>query len=178
MSTNTRKAKVTDETILESRQLRAIWDSTSHPGQAEFGEMYDVGNQSAVGQFLRGETPLSLKAAAGFAQGLSCKIADFSPRLADLATNYAALSGLESSISDLTQLSKAEMQLVLLFRKMDPESQMQTISQSIVVANASTNRGASKKQAAQPETKNSTQLSSASEIDALEEARRKSLSQV
>ena len=31
---------------------------------------------------------MSLKAAKGFARGLSCKIADFSPRLAELETSW------------------------------------------------------------------------------------------
>jgi|GEM_PF-719874 len=60
-----------------------LWKSRPRPTQAEFGEMYEIGNQSAVGHFLHGRTPLSPKAAAGFARGLNCRVADFSPRLAD-----------------------------------------------------------------------------------------------
>jgi hypothetical protein len=82
VSTLNKKAKVTPETTAEAAALRRIWDSTEHASQAAFGEIYDIGNQSAVGQFLRGEVPLSLKAAQGFAKGLNCKIEDFSPRLA------------------------------------------------------------------------------------------------
>lgn len=77
-----RKSKVTAEHEEEARLLKAIWDRTAHDGQAVFGERYEIGNQSAVGQFLRGITPLSLKAAAGFARGLGCAVGDFSPRLA------------------------------------------------------------------------------------------------
>ena len=79
---NERKAKVTPETLQEAAELKRLWGSREHPGQAVFGEVYEIGNQSAVGQFLRGETPLSLKAARGFAKGLGVDIAEFSPRLA------------------------------------------------------------------------------------------------
>lgn len=82
MSNEHRRAKPTPETIEESRKLRAIWDSTAgKPSQAIFGERYNIGSQSAVALFLNGTTPLSKKAASGFAVGLSCKVADFSPRL-------------------------------------------------------------------------------------------------
>lgn len=81
-----RKATVTDENKAEATKLKALWEQRSHRlSQAEFGELYEIGNQSAVGQFLRGVVPLSLKAAIGFARGLNCSIQDFSPRLADAA---------------------------------------------------------------------------------------------
>lgn len=115
-----KKAKVTDEHRKEAALLAALWEQLPHPSQAIFGEQYEIGSQSAVGQFLRGDTPLSLKAAAGFAAGLGCKIADFSPRLAKQAMTYADLAGLPSSPEDLTQLSKPEAQLVLVFRELSP----------------------------------------------------------
>lgn len=78
-----RRAKVTDETVEESRRLKAIWDRTpNRPSQVVFGERYGIGSQAAVTLFLHGRTPLSLKAAKGFAAGLGCQIGDFSPRLA------------------------------------------------------------------------------------------------
>src|SRR5574341_811269 len=78
-----RKARVTAEHREEAAKLYALWKATNHGlTQAEFGERYAVGNQSAVGQFLRGDAPLSQKAAAGFAKGLGCSIAAFSPRIA------------------------------------------------------------------------------------------------
>lgn len=91
MQDKNRRAIVTPETKAESVRLREIWDSRSHPGQAEFGELYEIGNQSAVSQFLLGRAPLSLKAAKGFATGLGCRIEDFSPRLAKEAADIAGL---------------------------------------------------------------------------------------
>jgi hypothetical protein len=87
--TKDRRAKVTAETRREAALLRALWDSRPHSTQAEFGEQHGIGNQSAVGQFLRGELPLSLKAARGFATGLGVRVEDFSVRLAAEATAIA-----------------------------------------------------------------------------------------
>lgn len=56
--------------------------------QAVFGEKYEIGNQSAVGQYLRGAAPLNLAVAHKFAECLGCQISDFSPRLASLATAW------------------------------------------------------------------------------------------
>lgn len=82
MATDHRRAKTTPETQEEARKLRAIWDSIKDkPSQAVFGERHNIGSQSAVALFLNGTTPLSLKAANGFAVGLGCRVADFSPRL-------------------------------------------------------------------------------------------------
>lgn len=91
-----RRAKVTPETKAEAVRLRKLWDERSHPTQAEFGDAYGIGNQSAVGQFLRGDTPLSLKAARGFAIGLQCNVEDFSPRLAAEAASIARMVPSES----------------------------------------------------------------------------------
>ncbi len=89
MSRNNRKAKVTPETLAESGRLKAIWDATENrPSQAVFAEVNEIGGQSAVTSFLNGKTPLSLKAAKGFAKGLNCLISDFSPRLAALESSW------------------------------------------------------------------------------------------
>lgn len=69
--------------MAEATRLRALWEKSNHGlSQQVFGEKYGIGNQSAVGQFLRGQTPLSMKAAVGFARGLQCNLTDISPRLA------------------------------------------------------------------------------------------------
>lgn len=90
-----RKARVTDEHLAEASKLRALWDAADHGlSQQVFGEKFGIGNQSAVGQFLRGQTPLSMKAAVGFAKGLNCNLADFSPRLSlQIAEGTRLLSG-------------------------------------------------------------------------------------
>ncbi len=93
------KLKSTPEAHQEAQQLKALWDSREHPGQAVFGEEFGIGSQSAVGQFLRGERPLSLKAAIGFAKGLKCNISDFSPRLAQ-TISIAAEPSAEYRIGD------------------------------------------------------------------------------
>lgn len=82
---------VTEEHRGESRRLLSIWNrkkaTLAERGwatQEKFGHQFGIGNQSAVAAFLNGRTALSLKAAVAFARGLDCKVADFSPRLADL----------------------------------------------------------------------------------------------
>lgn len=83
MAPDLRKAKVTSETLLESEKLLDLWEKADpRPSQVEFGEKFDIGSQSAVSGFLKGKTPISLKAARGFAKGLQCQISDFSERLA------------------------------------------------------------------------------------------------
>lgn len=84
-----RRAKLTDEHREESARLKAIWkqrkDALAAEGlasQMAFGARFGIGTQAAVGFFLNGKTPLSLKAALGFAEGLRCSVKDFSPRLA------------------------------------------------------------------------------------------------
>lgn len=101
-----RKAKVTPETLEESRKLRALWDAAEdRPSQAVFAEIFEIGSQTAVATFLKGTTPLSKKAAKGFAAGLNCKIEDFSPRLAaEIAEMTAFTSSNETPINELQQV--------------------------------------------------------------------------
>lgn len=83
MTKDHRRAIATPETREESRRLREIWAATPEkPSQAVFGARFNIGSQSAVALFLNGTTPLSMKAAKGFADGLRCEVSDFSPRLA------------------------------------------------------------------------------------------------
>jgi hypothetical protein len=89
--TDPRRAKVTDEHRQESAALMKLWeasvaerDSRGARSQLAFGAKYNVGSQAAVGAFLNGLSPLSLKAAVGFAKGIGCKVGDFSPRLAKI----------------------------------------------------------------------------------------------
>lgn len=106
MSTS-RAAKVTAEHREESAKLKAIWDETGHRGmsQAEFGAQFEIGTQAAVGFFLNGNSPISLKAARGFARGLRCNIADFSPRLAaEAAQNAEFAAPTESDFVDIPRV--------------------------------------------------------------------------
>lgn len=135
-----RKAKVTDEHRREAALLTELWETRLHETQAVFGEKYGIGGQSAVGQFLRGEVPLSIKAARGFAMGLQCEISDFSPRLAKQAAELGLVSG-GTDEADLTKLNRMELQLVQLYRSLHPDQKHDLV----VEANkfyAQNNRGA------------------------------------
>lgn len=88
-----RATAMTEENRQEAARLRKLWDAREvRLSQREFGRAYKMGNQSAVGHFLCGRQPLSLKAAMSFAAGLHCKIEDFSPRLAALIAAAGAVS--------------------------------------------------------------------------------------
>lgn len=98
--------------------MRDLWSTRSHPTQAEFAEAYGIGNQSAVSQFLRGDVPLSLKAARGFAAGLQCRIEDFSPRLAAEAAVIASMvPGSEPLDPDVAEAAAAINKLPPVSRK-------------------------------------------------------------
>lgn len=58
--------------------------SRGYGTQEQFGAMFGIGGQAAVGHFLNGRSAISPKAAVAFAKGLDCKVADFSMRLAEL----------------------------------------------------------------------------------------------
>jgi transcriptional regulator with XRE-family HTH domain len=114
-----RKAKITNVNLEEARLLKHLWDTRDHPSQAEFGHLYGIGNQSVVSQFLRGTTPLSLKAARGFAAGLACKVEDFSPRLAAEA----------AAIANMVPSDRLSAETALLAAEIDrlPETQRQQV---------------------------------------------------
>ena len=89
-----KRGSVTDENRAESAKLRELWDNRANRmSQAEFGETFDIGSQAAVGHFLNGHAAISMKAAKGFARGLSCEIASFSERLAKQASELVEVSG-------------------------------------------------------------------------------------
>ena len=103
MTTESKKAVLTDENLAESAKLRELWEKRKHLhglNQTEFGHEYDIGTQATVSHCLNGTMAISLKAATGFAQGLRCNVADFSPRLAALSGAVTKTS-LNALISDL-----------------------------------------------------------------------------
>lgn len=90
-----RRVTITDENKEESRRLKVIWlkeKAVRKFSQDAFGAEFKIGSQAAVGFFLSGQSAISMKAAKGFAAGLNCSIADFSPRLAKEAAEAGALA--------------------------------------------------------------------------------------
>lgn len=122
-----RRSKVTPEHLEEARKLKAIWDrerprlkAASLGTQEAFGHHYDIGNQSAVGFFLNGQAPLSLKAAVAFARGLGCAVSDFSDRLArqlrpgEIAPPPSTVAGRVEMIGQIMQDLDGDKQRFLL----------------------------------------------------------------
>ena len=93
---------------LEAELLKEIWERSADGRlpQAEFGETFGIGGQSAVANFLHGRSPLSPKAALGFARGLSVPLKEFSPRL-DIEAR-----GIASTLQELDSTAlKSEVQV-------------------------------------------------------------------
>ena len=69
-------------------QLKQLYEERVPKGmsQREFGRLYGIGSQSMVAQYLNGDRPLSVEAAAKFAVGLRCTIRDISQEMADFYT--------------------------------------------------------------------------------------------
>ena len=76
--------------VEEAAKLLAIWNRCQPKSQQAFGLEFDIGSQGMVWQYLHATSPLNLEAAAKFATGLGCSIAEFSPRLAALLPPTAA----------------------------------------------------------------------------------------
>jgi len=93
MEKDHRKAKMTPQRVEDAKRLKELWGafkaSPDFISQEKFGDKYGIGSQSAVTQFINGQTPLSPKSAASFARGLGCSIRDISPELAEIAEQYA-----------------------------------------------------------------------------------------
>lgn len=106
-----RAAKVTPEHKREAKKLLELWENRSEKiSQAEFGERYHIGTQSAMTKFLHGRVPISKNAAKGFAQGLGCRIEAFSPRLAKEISELA--TELQSTLSDEVMALAREIQSI------------------------------------------------------------------
>ena len=98
----------------EATALRKLWDDKPRSvrgTQEVFGEKYQLGSQSVVGQYLRGEIPLNLKAALAFSEGLGCNIADFSPRLAAEIESFANLQAEEEHVDDFTDVRRLSIRV-------------------------------------------------------------------
>lgn len=79
MSNATEGKQVTD-----AERLKRLYDerAPTDMSQAEFGSIYGIGTKAMVWQYLSGYRPLNFEAAAKFARGLRCTIADISPDMA------------------------------------------------------------------------------------------------
>lgn len=68
----------------DAQRLKQLYESRVPLGmsQSEFGATYGIGTKAMVWQYLTGYRPLNYEAAAKFAKGLRCTIADISPELA------------------------------------------------------------------------------------------------
>jgi transcriptional regulator with XRE-family HTH domain len=83
-------------------QLKRLYEARvpESMSQEEFGQKYGIGTQGMVSQYLNGTRPLNFEAAAKFARGLSCTIAEISPAMAKaLRAEILPLLGKAASIA-------------------------------------------------------------------------------
>jgi hypothetical protein len=66
----------------DAARLKALFKKHTKLSQMQFGLTYDIGSQSAVGQYVNGLRPLNVAVAVKFARGLCVSVSAFSPTLA------------------------------------------------------------------------------------------------
>jgi len=104
MTTKKPKTPPTDEQIQDSARLRELFEKHAGMSQLDFGQTYGIGNQGMVWQYLNADKPkgsvLNIAAAIKFAEGLNCRVSDFSPalqveidRIAEFASNRRLVAG-------------------------------------------------------------------------------------
>lgn len=90
------KTPPTEEQIQDSIRLRKLFADRAGMSQLEFGQAYGVGNQGMVWQYLNADKPkgsvLNVFAAIKFAEGLHCRVSDFSPSIQEEIDRIASFS--------------------------------------------------------------------------------------
>lgn len=101
--------------------------------QDSFSDLLGFG-QSALSQYLNGKIPLNPTVAAKFSRVLKRPICDFSKAIAEQASEIALATNLtpQESVSnpgklDITELSKPEIQLILMFRELGQSQQSEVL---------------------------------------------------
>lgn len=96
MTTKKPKTPPTEEQIQDSVRLRKLFEEHAGMSQLEFGQVYGIGNQGMVWQYLNADKPkgsvLNVAAAVKFAEGLHCRVSDFSPTLQKEIDRIAAFA--------------------------------------------------------------------------------------
>ena len=106
--------------IEEAGRLKATYkERVVDMSQAAFGEVFGIGSQGMVWQYLNARSPLGLEAAHRFAAGLSCQIADFSPRLAGVAGLSAPGATQSPEPAEEARLADDERTILAAYRASD-----------------------------------------------------------
>lgn len=74
----------------DAARLKLIFKESGHT-QEEFGALFNIGNQSMVGQYLNCRRPLNMEAVGNFSRGLKVPIDQISPTLANQIQELNAL---------------------------------------------------------------------------------------
>jgi hypothetical protein len=99
-----RKAGLEAWQIEDAERLRAFFAERAEVSQERFGELYGIGTQGMVWQYLNAHRPLNPKAAKAFADGLQLTLADISPKIAStIETIASSASGPGARPSELIE---------------------------------------------------------------------------
>jgi len=91
----------------DAARLKALFAKHSTLGQMQFGLTYEIGTQSAVGQYLNGLRPLNIAVALKFARGLGVPVSEFSPTLAAQISGVNAMDSIGEAVSALPEQDRS-----------------------------------------------------------------------
>ncbi|MBB5610395.1 MULTISPECIES: helix-turn-helix transcriptional regulator [unclassified Janthinobacterium] len=78
----------------DAQRLKALFDARQPKiSQADFGDLYAIGSQGMVWQYVAGHRPLNIKAATAFARGLNVNVELISPTIAKEIAAAASHTG-------------------------------------------------------------------------------------
>lgn len=93
----------------DAARLKALFKTHTKLSQMEFGLAFDVGTQSAVGQYLNGTRPLNIAVALKFARGLGVPVSAFSPTLAAQIAGTEAMDPIGEAVSALPESDRQQV---------------------------------------------------------------------
>ena len=135
------KTPPTEEQIQDSIKLRELFSQRAGVSQLEFGQVYGIGNQGMVWQYLNADKPkgsvLNVFAALKFAEGLHCRVSDFSPSLQleiDRIASFASKTGdgqMNPNIPTKEVLAERRAKGIAHQKKIDPDGQIQAGTDAI-----------------------------------------------
>jgi hypothetical protein len=139
-SDSTRRSNITDVQVEEAAALKRLFVAyksakakdgvkiTQSAFALEHGIATDPASaQGLFWQYLNARIPLNLRVALRFAEGLGCKLKDFSPRLAKEQAELAGAkpAGPKTYLQSMLELKPLEVQLLGMYRELDADQQQE-----------------------------------------------------
>lgn len=93
----------------DAARLKALFKTRTELSQMEFGLAFEIGTQSAVGQYLNGTRPLNVAVALKFARGLGVPVSAFSPTLAEKIAGTDVMDPIGEAVSALPEADRQQV---------------------------------------------------------------------